>query len=92
MKDEELELEEIEASHTLGAAVIHTQIRQSRGLRHTMPVWVAITDTPPVYKHLRGGCLFIVVYYESLKRALKTKTCLSWLHRSPIRFWVTVTV
>jgi hypothetical protein len=50
MKDEELQLEEIEASHTVGgvgryyAAVIHTY--QSRGLRQTIPVWVAITDAP----------------------------------------------
>ena len=52
MKDQELKLEEIEAFHTLGragrcyAAVIHTQIRQSRGLRQTMPVSVAMTDAP----------------------------------------------
>jgi hypothetical protein len=43
MKDEYLNLEEIEASHTLGgagrfyAAVIHTSIRQSRGLSQTIP-------------------------------------------------------
>ena len=43
MKDEELKIEEIEASHTLGGAVIHTQIRQTRRLRQTMPVWVVIT-------------------------------------------------
>jgi hypothetical protein len=42
MKDEEIKLEEIEASHTLGgvgrcyAAVIHTKIHQSDGLRQTM--------------------------------------------------------
>ena len=29
MKDEELKLEELEVSHTLGGAVIHTYIRQS---------------------------------------------------------------
>ena len=49
MKDEELKIDEIEVSHPLGgarkchAAVIHTQIRQSCGLRQTMTVWVAIT-------------------------------------------------
>ena len=55
MKDEELKLEEIETSHTLGGAVIHTQIRQSLGRKQTMPVWVPITDTPPVYMRERGG-------------------------------------
>ena len=55
MKDKEPKLEEIESSHTLGAIVIHTQIRQSRGLRQTMSVWVVITETPPVYNHSRGG-------------------------------------
>ena len=51
MKDEEIKIQEIESSHTLGgtgrcyAAVIHTQIRQSRGLGQTMTVWVVITDT-----------------------------------------------
>ncbi len=45
MKDEELHLEEIEPSHTLGGSVIHVQIRQSHGLRQTMSVWVVITDT-----------------------------------------------
>ncbi len=60
MKDDELKLEEIEASLTQGgagrcyAAVMHTQIHQSRGLRQTMPVWVAITDAP-VYMRERGG-------------------------------------
>jgi len=50
MKDEGLKLEEIEASHTLGgegrcyAAVIHTEIRQSRGLRYTMAGSVVKTD------------------------------------------------
>ncbi len=51
MKDKEPNHEEIEASHTLGGTVIHTWIRQSRGLRQTMPVWVVITDSPPVYKY-----------------------------------------
>ena len=52
MKDEELKLEEIEASHTLGGAGrcynagIHTEIRQARVLSQTMPVSVAITDAP----------------------------------------------
>ena len=46
MKDKESKFEEIEVSHTLGGVVIHTQIRQSRGLRQTMTVWVAITDAP----------------------------------------------
>ena len=51
MKDEELKFEEIEDSHTLGGVgrcfdtVIHTQIRQSRGLGQTIPVSVVITDT-----------------------------------------------
>ena len=59
MKDEELQLEEIETSHTLGAearfytVVIHTSIRQSRGLGQTMSVWVEITDAP-VYMRERG--------------------------------------
>ena len=59
MKDDELKLEEIEVSHTLGGAgevvrgegsgegvdaVRHTQIHQSRGFMHNMPGWVAITD------------------------------------------------
>ena len=49
MKDEELKLEEIEVSHTLGGTemsyvvVIHTWIRQSRGLGQTLPVCVPIT-------------------------------------------------
>jgi hypothetical protein len=44
MKDEELKLEEIEASHTLGGTgrsyriVIHTLIHQSLGRRKTVPV------------------------------------------------------
>ena len=52
MKDEELQLEEIEVSDTLGGSgrsysvVIHTSIRQSHGLRQTMSVWVVITDGP----------------------------------------------
>ena len=49
MKDKEPKLEEIEVSHTLGGAVIHTYIRQSRGLSQTMPVWVVITDSLEVY-------------------------------------------
>ena len=49
MKDKESKVEEIEDSHTLGGAVIHTQIRQSHGLRQTMPVWVVITGAPSVY-------------------------------------------
>ena len=48
VKDKDPTLEEIESSHTLGGVVIHTYIRQSRGLRQTMPGWVAITDAPPV--------------------------------------------
>ena len=55
MKDKDSNLEEIEASHTLGGAVIRPEIRQSRGLRQTMPVWVTITVSPPVYKRYRGG-------------------------------------
>ena len=51
MKDKEPKFEEIEVSHTVGGAVIHTQIRQSHGPRQTMSVWVVITDTPPVYKN-----------------------------------------
>ena len=47
MKDKEPKLEEIDVSHTLGGAVIHTQIRQSRGLRQTMSVSVTITDGTP---------------------------------------------
>ena len=54
MKGEELELEEIEDSHTLGGVVIHTYIRQSHGFSQTMSVWVPITDTP-VYMRERGG-------------------------------------
>ena len=50
MKDKEPKLEEIASSHTLGGAVIHTEIRQSHGFSQTMPVWVVITDVPPVYK------------------------------------------
>ena len=46
MKDKEVKLEEIEASHTLGGVDIHTYIRQSIGLRQTIPVWVLITDAP----------------------------------------------
>ncbi len=49
MKDEEVKFQKIESSHTLGGVVIHTWIRQSHGLGQTMSVWVAITDTPPVY-------------------------------------------
>ena len=56
---DELKLEEIEVSHTLGGAgevvrgersgggvdaVRHTQMHQSRGFRHNIPGWVAITD------------------------------------------------
>ena len=44
MKDEELKLEEIETSLTLGGVVMHTQIRQSLGLSQPMSVWVEITD------------------------------------------------
>ena len=36
------------------SVVIQTQIRHSRGLRETIPVWVAITGTP-VYMRERGG-------------------------------------
>ena len=54
MKDKESKLEEIEVSHTLGGAVIHTQIRQSHGLKQTIPVWVVIPDSP-VYMRERGG-------------------------------------
>ena len=64
MKDQELLFEEIEVSHTLGGeersytvvilVVIHTQIHQSRGRRHTIPGWVVITDVP-VYMCERGG-------------------------------------
>ena len=50
MKDKETKFEEIESSHTLGGTIMHTQIRQSLGLRQTMPVWVAITDASRVYK------------------------------------------
>ena len=55
MKDKESKLEEIQVSLTLGGVVIHTQIRQSRGFRQTMSVWVVIPDAPLVYKHERGG-------------------------------------
>ena len=48
------ERQRAKASHTLGGAVIHTSIRQTRGLRQTMPVWVAIIDAP-VYMGERGG-------------------------------------
>ena len=51
MKDKESKFEEIEVSLTLGGAVIHTYIRQSLGLSQTIPVWVVITDTPPVYMY-----------------------------------------
>ena len=54
MKDEDLKLEEIEDSHTLGGGVIHTQICQSHGLTQTMPVWVVMTDAP-VYMREEGG-------------------------------------
>ena len=50
VEDKESKLEEIEASHTLGGAVIHTQIRQSHGLRQTMPVLVVITEEGTVSK------------------------------------------
>ncbi len=59
MKDEELKIEEIEVSHTLGGVgrsytvVIHTQIRQSHGLGQTIPVWVTKTDAPE-YMCYRG--------------------------------------
>jgi hypothetical protein len=43
------------------STVMHTWIRQSRGLGQTLPVGVAITDTP-------GN-----VFYESIKRELKTR-------------------
>ena len=45
MNDKGTKFEEIDASHTLGGSVIHTvaYIRQSRGLRQTMPVWVVMT-------------------------------------------------
>ena len=36
------------------SAVIHTYIRESRGLRQIIPVWVAITDAP-AYMRERGG-------------------------------------
>jgi hypothetical protein len=51
MRDEQLNLEEIEVSHTLGGVgrcyddVIHTHIHQSRGHRHTMSGWVDIEKT-----------------------------------------------
>ena len=59
LEDEELKIEEIEVTHTLGGsgevvrgegsgegvdAVRHTQIHQSCGFRHNMPGWIAITD------------------------------------------------
>jgi len=62
MKDEELNLEEIESPHTLGGSgrsyvstvtVVHTYIRQSHGLRQTIPVSITITDAP-VYMRERG--------------------------------------
>ena len=67
MKDEDLKLEEIEVSHTLGGDVKHTQIRQSHGLKETMPVWVVITDAPVC---MRERFFF---YYERIKRELNRK-------------------
>ncbi len=68
MKDKESKIQEIEASLTLGGAVIHTWIRQSRGLRQTMPIWVAISwplgDLPVTCMRL---------YHESIKRELKKR-------------------
>jgi hypothetical protein len=46
MKDEELNLEETDHSHTLGGAIIYTYIHQSRwGIRRAG--YVPWTDTPP---------------------------------------------
>ncbi len=36
-------------------AVIHTWIRQSRGLGQTQSVWVAITDAPVFMREREGG-------------------------------------
>jgi hypothetical protein len=36
------------------SVVIHTNIRQSHGVRHTVPVWVASTDAPVCMRE-RGG-------------------------------------
>ena len=58
MKEEDLKIQEIEVSHTLGGegryyvVVIHTQIRQPHGLGQTMSFWVVITDSP-VYRRDR---------------------------------------
>jgi hypothetical protein len=37
------------------SAVIHTWIRQSRGLGQTQSVWVAITDAPVFMREREGG-------------------------------------
>ena len=60
MKDEELKLEQIEASFTLGGVgrcydiVIHTQIHQSRVRRHTMSGCYPRLDMPSILVENRG--------------------------------------
>ena len=83
MKDEEIKLEEIEASHTLGgvgrcyAAVIHTKIHQSDGRSHNRSCWVMITCAPVCVREFLSRtdfCLF--VYYQSIKRKLNRRLIL----------------
>ena len=57
MKDKEVKLEEIESSHTLGGTVIHTQIRQSHGLRQTIPIGVPMFGDPQ----------YLVYYKQQIK-------------------------
>ena len=60
MKEKETKLKEIDVSHTPGGVVIHTYVRQSHGLRQTMPVWVTITDRDIEGQVTGEKCLFIM--------------------------------